>query len=118
MRLGYYFKGWDWTELAEAFNIDCPSHIDTLEVSSYFSRQYPGPLFFTYENYLLTKITEFLRKNGQNKDVIKLCRRFIEALDSYRGLYEECVIAQAIKNVKSDEIFIDMIISHLERLWT
>lgn len=118
MRLGYYFKGWDWMELAQAFNIDCPSHIDSIDVSSYYTKQHPGPLLFTHENYLLTKITEFLRKNSQNENVIKLCRRFINALSSHEGVYAQCRIAREIKKTESDEVFIDMIIAHLTRLWT
>ena len=103
MKKGYRFKGWDWQELAEAFEIDL---IDLDEDS----------------DANVSLVTEFLFDvlNRQNKKemkaIVKTIKRFLKQLIKQGHTY--CgPLWKGLTEIKSDYVIIQMTIPLLGYMW-
>jgi hypothetical protein len=103
MKKGYRFKGWDWQELAEAFELDL---IDLDDDSD--------------ENVFL--VTDFLfevlnrRNEKEMKEIVKFTKRFLKQLIKQGHTY--CgPLWKGLSEIKSDYVLIQMIIPLLAYMW-
>lgn len=119
MLLGYKFKGHDWTELSEALSIDIPSYISHMEEDSYLLNK-------TKEKLCEARINLFLRENTDSINIIKLVRRFLEAVReesrslSYTSLsdIDSYQLATFLLNIENEDRLLDLTAHLLGYLWT
>ena len=138
MRMGYKFKGYDWTELAEAFQVDIPGYVtDSRDkqphplVEDYISTDDYTPInpicIFVETNYSLYKIREILDEalitepsDLLRKQVVTLCRRFVESIINWEiqnKLYL-CPEARMLQKIDDDWTFLQTLNTVLTSLWT
>lgn len=115
MRMGYKFKGWDWTELAEAFQIECPSHISANH------RINPKTFKFPEDQYYLDEIRKLLRvayqsSHSEYENIIKLVDRFLEALDNSE--YHLNNLPKFLRSIEDSYTRMQFVSANLEHLWT
>ena len=105
----YDFKGWDWTELSEKFNMDYID-LDKEKDPQYISCQIQDTLEYR-------KLYHFLVDNFENEEVVNEVRNYVGRISEYgdSGYFK---MWEAMSEIESDYVFMQYTLALLTHMWT